>query len=57
MRGSSLCVIHGGVDEHSAINRIALHTAEAALDAGWRVTVVAEHVESSLQRRVDWRQL
>ena len=53
----SLCVIHGGVDDSSAINRIAKHTVIAALDAGWNVTVVAQHLETALSERVEWRHL
>ena len=54
---STLCVVHGGVDEHSAINRIAKHTVIAALDAGWEVTVIAKDLEPGLADRVSWRRL
>jgi glycosyltransferase involved in cell wall biosynthesis len=60
MNGSGpkrLCVVHGGVDDLTAINRIAMHTTRAALDAGWRVTVIAKELDRTLASKVEWRRL
>ena len=56
-RNPTLCVVHGGVDDRTAINRIAKHTVLAALDAGWEVTVVAQQLDEALTDRVGWRRL
>jgi glycosyltransferase involved in cell wall biosynthesis len=41
----------------NAIGRIAMAEVEAALSAGWRVSVVAHRLAESLQGRVEWLQL
>lgn len=41
----------------NAIGRIAMAEVEAALDAGWRVSVVAHRLGESLQGRVEWLKL
>lgn len=41
----------------NAIGRIAMAQVEAALDAGWRVSVVAHRLDEALQDRVEWLKL
>jgi len=53
----TICVIHGGVDDDSAINRIAKHVVLGALDRGWRVTVLAQQLDVSLRNDVEWLRL
>jgi len=42
---------------YNAIGKIAMAQVEAALSAGWRVSVVAKRLHESLQDRVEWLKL
>ena len=45
------------IGPYNAIAHIAMSEVEAALEAGWRVTVVAKWVHEALCRRVEWLKL
>lgn len=49
-----LCMIFEATGPFNAIGRIAMAEVEAALDVGWRVSVVAHRLCDSLQDRVEW---
>ena len=57
MNPPTLCVIHECIGRYNAIAKIAQAGVEAALEAGWRVTVVAELLEPELRDRVEWLRL
>ncbi|HTW95017.1 MAG TPA: glycosyltransferase family 4 protein [Tepidisphaeraceae bacterium] len=52
-----LCLIFEATGPYNAIGKIAMAQVEAALSAGWRVSVVAHRLDESLQGRVEWLRL
>ena len=48
----TLCMIFEAIGPYNAIGRVAMDGIRAALDAGWRVTVVAKRLDESLQSKV-----
>lgn len=52
-----LCMIFEATGPFNAIGRIAMAEVEAALGAGWNVSVVANRLGESLQGRVEWLKL
>lgn len=52
-----LCMIFEATGPFNAIGRIAMAEVEAALAAGWKVSVVANRLGESLQGRVEWLKL
>jgi glycosyltransferase involved in cell wall biosynthesis len=50
----TLCVIHEAISNDSAIAKVAMAQVRIALDAGWRVSVVAKYLDESLRDRVEW---
>lgn len=50
----NLCMVFEAMGPFNAIGRIAMAEVEAALDAGWRVSVVAHRLCDSLKDRVEW---
>jgi glycosyltransferase involved in cell wall biosynthesis len=50
-------MVHEDVGRHSSIARVAQWAVEHALDAGWKVTVVAQQLDESLYGRVEWLRL
>jgi len=52
-----LCMIFEATGRFNAIGRIAMAQTEAALDAGWRVSVVAHRLDEALLGRVEWLKL
>lgn len=57
MNQPSLCMISETVGTHNAIGKIAAAEVRAALDAGFRVSVVAHRLEAPLRDRVEWLKL
>jgi len=57
MKPPSLCIIFEATGPYNAIGKIAMAQAEAALSAGWRVSIVAKRLSESLQSRVEWLKL
>jgi glycosyltransferase involved in cell wall biosynthesis len=53
----ALCLIHEAISHDSAIAKVALLHARTALDAGWKVSVVAQRLEESIRDRVEWLKL
>lgn len=53
----TLCVVFNNIDDRSSIGRLAKWAVETALDASWRVLVVARDVEPELRSSVTWRHL
>jgi len=53
----TLCLIHEAISNDSAIAKVALLHARTALDAGWKVSVVAQRLDESLRERVEWLKL
>lgn len=53
----TLCMVHNTIGTQSSIAKIALWGVQQALNAGWRVTVVANDVDRSLQADVEWLRL
>ncbi|MDR3707769.1 MAG: glycosyltransferase family 4 protein [Capsulimonadaceae bacterium] len=53
----TLCMVHEGIGNYSAIARVAASGVRQALAAGWRVTVVAERLDESLAKQVEWLKL
>lgn len=53
-RPRTLCMVHNAVGTQNAIAKIAFGSVRHALDAGWRVTVVAQHLDRSLVNEVEW---
>jgi len=53
----SICVIHEAIGNQGAIARVAMSGVRIALDAGWRVSVVAKYLDPSLADRVEWLRL
>lgn len=50
-------VVHNNVDESSSIGKLAAWSVRTALQAGWRVTVVARDLDAGLRGDVGWRRL
>ena len=50
----TLCMIHEGVGTTSAIAKVAMDGVLCALQAGWRVSVVAKTLDASLRADVEW---
>ena len=50
-------MIHEGIGNQSAIARVAMWGVQRALNAGWKVSVVANVLEKSLQADVEWLRL
>jgi glycosyltransferase involved in cell wall biosynthesis len=50
----TLCVIHEAISSDSAIAKVAMAQVRIALEAGWRVSVVAKYLDESLRDRVEW---
>ena len=57
MSQKSLCIIFEATGRFNAIGKIAMAEAQAALAAGWRVSIVAKRLDESLQGRVEWLRL
>jgi len=57
MSAPTLCIIHEGVGNQSAIAKVAFWGARHALRAGWKVSVVANVLDRSLQGDVEWLRL
>ena len=53
----TLCMIFEAIGPYSAIGRVAMQGVQLALDAGWKVTVVAKRLDEGLQNRVEWLKL
>lgn len=53
----TLCLIHEGIGPDNAIAKIAMSQVRFALDAGWKVTVVAKLLDESLRDEVEWLKL
>ena len=54
MNPPTLCMIHEGVGNQSAIAKVAMDGVRHALRAGWQVSVVAKILEPSLRAEVEW---
>lgn len=52
-----LVVVHNNIDTRSSIGMIAMHEVKAALERGWRVTVVCRDLAPQLVGQVEWREL
>jgi glycosyltransferase involved in cell wall biosynthesis len=52
-----ICIISESTGPYGAIGRVAHAEVEALLGAGWRVSVVANRLDPSLEGRVTWRRL
>jgi glycosyltransferase involved in cell wall biosynthesis len=50
-------LIHEGIGPYNAIARIAQSQVQLALEAGWRVSVVAKFLDPSLHGEVEWLKL
>ncbi|HVS72514.1 MAG TPA: glycosyltransferase family 4 protein [Phycisphaerae bacterium] len=50
----SLCHIFEAIGPYSGIGRVAMSGVQIALDAGYRVTVIAKRLDESLQPHVQW---
>ncbi len=57
MAARTLCIVHEGIGPYNAIAKIAMSQVRAALEAGWRVSVVAKHLDESLRDHVEWLRL
>lgn len=57
MSAPRLCVVFEAIGPYNAIGKIATAEVEAALSAGWRVSVVAHRLAEHLRDRVEWRKL
>lgn len=57
MNTPTLCVIHEGIGRQSAIAKVAMQGVEAALAAGWKVSVVAHLLDERLRGEVEWLRL
>jgi len=53
----TICIIHEAIGDQGAIARVARAGVQIALDAGWRVSVVAKYLDPSLIGRVEWLKL
>lgn len=53
----TLCMIFEAIGPYSAIGKVAMSGVRTALDAGWRVTVVAKLLDESLRDEVEWLRL
>jgi len=54
MQKPTVCIVFDAIGKQSAISKIAMHTVQIALEAGWQVTVVAKWLDASLQGEVEW---
>lgn len=52
--GPTLCMIFEAIGPYSSIAKVAYGEVQAALNAGWRVTVVSKLLGASLHGRVEW---
>jgi len=50
-------MIFESIGRHSAIGKVAMADVQIALDAGFDVSVVAKHLDESLQAQVQWLKL
>ena len=57
MEPPTLCIICEEIGGHASIGKIARQQVETALAVGWRVTVVANQLESGLRSEVQWLKL
>ena len=57
MKPPTLCMICERIGGQASIGKIARQEVEAALAAGWQVTVAANALDSALQREVEWLRL
>ena len=57
MKQPTLCVIFEAIGSYNAIGKIAMDGVRVALDAGYKVTVVAQRLDESLHDRVEWLKL
>ena len=57
MSAPTLCMIHEGVGNQSAIAKVAMGGVRHALRAGWKVSVVAKVLDESLRGEVEWLKL
>lgn len=53
----SVCIIFEATGPYNAIGKIAMAQAQAALAAGWKVSIVAKRLHESLQPHVEWLKL
>ena len=54
MTAPSACIVFNNVNEASSIGALALWSARTALEAGWRVSVVARDIDPALRGHVEW---
>lgn len=54
MTSARLCVVFNNVDEASSIGKLCKWACLSALEAGWRVSVVARDLDQSLVPDVEW---
>lgn len=54
MSAPTLCMIFEAIGNYSAIAKVAFGEVQLALNAGWKVTVVAKQLDESLQGQVEW---
>ena len=54
MQERSVCHIFEAIGNRSAIGKVAMAGVRAALDAGFRVTVVARYLDETLRPDVEW---
>jgi glycosyltransferase involved in cell wall biosynthesis len=57
MSARTLCMIHEGIGQESAIAKVAMQGVKAALSAGWKVSVVAHILDERLRGEVEWLRL
>lgn len=57
MTARSVCIVFNNVDDTSGIGTLCAWSARTALEAGWRVTLIARDVAEDLRGEVDWRPL
>ncbi|MCW3051909.1 MAG: waaG [Chthonomonadales bacterium] len=57
MEQPTLCMMFESIGSYNAIGKIARNGVLAALDAGWKVTCVADRLDEALQDRVEWLKL
>lgn len=54
MSKPTLCMIHEGIGDFNAISKIAKMGIQIALDAGFKVSCVAQRLDEELAERVEW---
>ncbi len=57
MNARTLCMIHEGIGNQSAIAKVAMWGVRQALKAGWKVSVVANLLDEELRDEVEWLRL